>query len=235
MTPMTEPSGRPRLRSLTPLLLVADIPRSLAFYVGALGFRNPSTHGEPPVLAMLHRDGLELMLRLAVGDATVRPNGPSDVWDLVLGVADLAAEQHALTAAGVRLASGPVETAYEMREIEVLDPDGYRICIAQDIHRDVAAATRVFSGTLDLGPRQLPLVLRLAPSGEGFAGRLDSPEQGVTNLALDSVAVEGTDLRFAMHELDAEFSGAFTDGGKRLVGTWTQRGRQWPLELTREG
>src|SRR5688572_22584375 len=167
---MTEPSGRPRLRSLTPMLLVADIPRSLEFYVGALGFRNPTTHGEPPVFAMLHRDGLELMLRLAVGEATVRPNGPSDVWDLVLGVAELAAEQQALTAACVRRASGPVDRFYEMREIEVLDPDGYRICIAQDIHRDVAAATRAFAGTLDLGPRQLPPVLRLVPSGEGFTG-----------------------------------------------------------------
>jgi len=28
---------------------------------------------------------------------------------------------------------GPTDTFYQVREIDVLDPDGHRICIAQDL------------------------------------------------------------------------------------------------------
>jgi catechol 2,3-dioxygenase-like lactoylglutathione lyase family enzyme len=46
---------------------------------------------------------------------------------------DVAAEIAALAQAGIPLARGPEDAFYPMREIEVLDPDGYRICLAQPI------------------------------------------------------------------------------------------------------
>jgi uncharacterized glyoxalase superfamily protein PhnB len=48
-------------------------------------------------------------------------------------VDDVAAELWALAAAGVAIDKGPTDLFYQMREIEVLDPDGHRICFAQDI------------------------------------------------------------------------------------------------------
>jgi uncharacterized glyoxalase superfamily protein PhnB len=48
-------------------------------------------------------------------------------------VADIANEIAALTAAGVKIDQGPRDTFYEMREIEVVDPDGYRWCFGQDL------------------------------------------------------------------------------------------------------
>ena len=62
-----------------------------------------------------------------------RPNGPSGVWDMYVRVDDVAAELWALAAAGVAIDKGPTDLFYQMREIEVLDPDGHRICFAQDI------------------------------------------------------------------------------------------------------
>lgn len=124
---------RPPLLATSPLFVVADLQRSVDFYHTKLGFAEPGIWGEPPCFAMLNRDRFELMLSLAPTPDRVRPNGAHDVWDLYLRVPDVEAEMLALQGAGVAIVKGPTDTFYRMREIEVLDPDGYRICIAQDI------------------------------------------------------------------------------------------------------
>jgi len=131
--PFTDPTmpTPARVLSTTTLLIVADLPRSLAFYA-RLGFGKPSVHGEPPCFAMLFRDGFELMLSTGEGQ-TPRPNGASGVWDMYLRVDDVASEQRALASAGVAIDKGPTDMFYQMREIEVVDPDGHRLCFGQDI------------------------------------------------------------------------------------------------------
>jgi catechol 2,3-dioxygenase-like lactoylglutathione lyase family enzyme len=52
---------------------------------------------------------------------------------MYLRVDDVARELWALAAAGVAIDKGPTDTFYNMREIEVVDPDGNRLCFAQDI------------------------------------------------------------------------------------------------------
>jgi catechol 2,3-dioxygenase-like lactoylglutathione lyase family enzyme len=124
-------SARPGLISTTPLFVVSDLDRSLKFYE-RLGFRANRTWGEPPCFAMPRRGEFELMLSLATSASHARPNGPAGVWDLYVRVPDLAAEKSALEAAGVAIARQPEATVYDMLEMEVLDPDGYRICYGQD-------------------------------------------------------------------------------------------------------
>src|SRR5262245_16034466 len=124
-------SPRPRLLTSTPLFVVSDLARSLEFY-GRLGFHAQRTWGEPPCFAMPRRDGFELVLSLAERPGPVRQNGPGGVWDVYLRTPDLAAEKDALERAGVAIARPPEQTVYEMLEMEVLDPDGYRICFGQD-------------------------------------------------------------------------------------------------------
>ena len=63
----------------------------------------------------------------------MRPNGPKGIWGVAVRVGDIANEMAALSAAGVRIDRRPRETFYEMREIEVVDPDGYRWCFGQDL------------------------------------------------------------------------------------------------------
>ena len=75
------------------------------------------------------------MLSLGDDPAHVHPNGRG-VWDLYLAISDIASEIAALTAAGVAIDKGPNDAPYRMRELEVLDPDGHRICFAQDISGD---------------------------------------------------------------------------------------------------
>lgn len=219
-------SSRPRVHTASPLFVVADLQRSLRFYREVLGFGEPSLHGEPPCFAMLCRDQIEIMLSVGEGDLAPTPNGPAGCWDVYLRVDDLAAELAALAAAGCAPAKGPTETFYRMREIELVDPDGYRWCVAEDISRTV----ETFAGELDLGSRRLPLVLRLFTADYGqHGGELDSPAQGAHGLPLASVARDAGRLRFAMPSIGAGYDGAFGDGGQAIAGTWTQGGGSWPL------
>jgi catechol 2,3-dioxygenase-like lactoylglutathione lyase family enzyme len=218
--------------STTPLLVVSDLRRSLEFFA-KLGFARPSVHGEPPCFAMIFRDGFELMLSTGEGRARPRPNGADGLWDVYVRVQDVGAEVRALAAAGVALDRGPCDTFYEMREIEVLDPDGHRICFAQDISGDSGRAA-AFAGTLDVGAAKLRLVLHLSSSGGALAGRLDSLDQNAFGMPLDDLERDGAKLRFAMRAIDARFEGEFGPGDRELRGTWTQRGRSWPLVLARE-
>ena len=73
------------------------------------------------------------MLSLAEDPSHVRPNGPHMVWDLYVKVGDLAAEATTLRRAGVEIVRGPERAFYDMIEIEVLDPDGHRVCFSQDV------------------------------------------------------------------------------------------------------
>jgi catechol 2,3-dioxygenase-like lactoylglutathione lyase family enzyme len=222
---------RPRLLSTTPVLVVSDLQRALDFYCRKLGFDEPNVWGEPPCFAMLHRDGFELMLSLAEGGHRPTPNGPASVWDVYVRVPDVAAEIAALGEAGVPLAKGPTDLFYGMREIEVLDPDGYRWCFGQDT---TSAATEVWDGVLDVGKSKLRLRLKLRTEEDGtLHGVVDSLDQNAMNLPIDVVTRSGTALRFEMKALQAVFEGVTSADGKSVEGRWTQRGQGWPLVFRR--
>ena len=121
-----------KIYTTTPLFVVADMQRSLDFY-SKLGFTERSLWGEPTCFAMVRRGGFEIMLSLAESPDGVCPNGNSGIWDMYIRLADVAAEIAALAEAEVPLARGPEDAFYQMREIDILDPDGYRICLAQDV------------------------------------------------------------------------------------------------------
>jgi catechol 2,3-dioxygenase-like lactoylglutathione lyase family enzyme len=122
-----------RVTRWSPVLLVADLQRSMDFYVKKLGFQDPKAWGEPPCFAMMDRNGFDLMLSVAATPEQVQPHGPDGVWDLYIVVRNLDEEIAAIQAAGLELARGPELTFYKNREIEVLDPDGHRICLAEDL------------------------------------------------------------------------------------------------------
>ena len=114
------------------VFVVSDLMRSLAFY-DKLGFGDASIHGQPPCFAMINRDGFEVMLSVAEDAGAIHPNGRTKVWDMYVRVENISEEIAALGDEGIAIAKGPTDLPYEMREIEVVDPDGYLICLAQDI------------------------------------------------------------------------------------------------------
>jgi len=212
---------------------VSDLQRSIDFYCNKLGFIEPNVWGEPPCFAMMNRDGFDLMLSLAEEPSHVRPNGPVGVWDIFLSITDVTAEMAALEASGVPIAKGPTDTFYGMREIEVLDPDGYRLCLAQNLENEPQRIAEIWDGILDLGTARLRLVLKLAPANDGLTGRLDSLDQNARDLVIDRIARQGSALRFEMTAIGALYTGTFSDDEKTLTGEWTQGGKTWPLVFRR--
>jgi catechol 2,3-dioxygenase-like lactoylglutathione lyase family enzyme len=128
------------LLATSAVLVVSHLQRAIDFYA-KLGFVEPATWGDPPTFGMMNRDGFDVMLSCSESGATLPVNASHGAWDLHLRIADVTAEEQALRAAGVAIDKGPTTTFYGMIEIEVLDPDGHRICFGQDVEpRDSATS-----------------------------------------------------------------------------------------------
>ncbi|WLD13238.1 VOC family protein [Planctellipticum variicoloris] len=121
------------LKELTPLLIVAAMSRSLAFYRDQLGFRITQDWSPDGRLAWcrLERDGVALMLQQACDE-----DGPAAGrgWGVMFyfSCADASAEYERLQASGVNVA--PPEVAfYGMNQLVVTDPDGYELCFQNPV------------------------------------------------------------------------------------------------------
>src|SRR5262245_4154260 len=80
----------------------------------------------------------------------------------------------------------------------------------------------------------LRLVLHVErATGGGLRGTLDSPDQGATGLAIDTVWVAGDSLFFTMKGLGAGYQARFGDGDSSLAGMWRQGGNVVPLDFKR--
>ena len=96
-----------------------------------------------------------------------------------------------------------------------------------------------WEGTLDAGPAKLRLVLHIDGAKDwALVARLDSPDQGATDLPIDSLSVAGNTLHFEMKSLaamyegklesDAQITGEFRQGGQALPLTFKRTGRTTP-------
>lgn len=129
---------------LVPELICSDLPRSLAFYGGLLGFRILYERPEDRFV-FLERDGAELMLeqpltrdRLWPRCELSRPFGRG--MNLELQVPDVATVHASIIAAGLEPFLPLEERWYRrddheigVRQFAVQDPDGYLIRPSQDL------------------------------------------------------------------------------------------------------
>jgi glyoxylase I family protein len=127
------------IEGAVPMLLVFDVPRSIAFYRDVLGFRVVQT--SPPFTdvkddfgwAMLRLNGVELMVNNAY-ENNIRPPAPDPTRiaahaDTVLyfGCRDVDAAYAYLLSQGIA-AKEPKVAYYGMKQMYVTDPDGYTLC-----------------------------------------------------------------------------------------------------------
>lgn len=107
-------------------LAVADIDRTVDFYVGALDFvelfRMPGPGGGP---------GLVHLRRWRYQDILVRPGEADPGRGWAVSLAALAEELPALVerarSHGGGEVTGPTDTPWNTRDVNVTDPDGYRL------------------------------------------------------------------------------------------------------------
>ncbi len=121
------------LRSAIPVLRVGDYARARAFYEGQLRFEVTEEGGDPPRFGIYWRDKAEIFLDAWHG---ADPPSDHDGWRAYLHVDDADQLAEELRASGVEIKRGPENAVYGLREIEIEDPDGNRICFGQDLNDD---------------------------------------------------------------------------------------------------
>jgi pimeloyl-ACP methyl ester carboxylesterase len=67
----------------------------------------------------------------------------------------------------------------------------------------------------------------------GLRATMDSPDQGATGLALDSLVVTEDSLRFELRRVRGGYAARWNATGDTLSGAWTQSGMSLPLVLAR--
>ena len=117
---MTEP----KLTAICPILQVANLERSLDFYTGAMGFELGWKSGEPPDIASVCRDAVEIMISVypapVPAHAYVQVNGIDEYFERV-------------TAAGAKVVVPLADRFYGMRDGRIEDPDGNQISLGEAI------------------------------------------------------------------------------------------------------
>jgi catechol 2,3-dioxygenase-like lactoylglutathione lyase family enzyme len=117
----------PRLIEATATLRASDVTALAEWYRDKLGFAIAMSWGEPAEYARVQRDGVELAIG-RLGELF----GPSSVYAIVSGVDELYAE---FVARGVAIAREIGDQPYRMRDFDLFDPEGNRICFGEAIER----------------------------------------------------------------------------------------------------
>ncbi len=118
---------------VVPVLRVADVARSIAWYRGALAFVGDPFPAQPPYeFAILRHGQTEIMLRRGAPPVRQEPR-PYD-WDIYLRrQGERFREVYAAFAAQGLVTRRLERMPYGLAEFEVTDPDGYRLCLSQQL------------------------------------------------------------------------------------------------------
>jgi len=119
--------------TLAPRFVVPDVVRSAEYYRDKFGFEILGYFLDPPVFAIVRRDGAEIHFgksdkgEVKVND-TVRRGLGTDAYIFISDVISLFDE---LRSRGVKIVDGPTERPYGRIEITVVDEDGYQIVFGE--------------------------------------------------------------------------------------------------------
>ncbi|HEX7521674.1 MAG TPA: VOC family protein [Acidimicrobiia bacterium] len=116
-----------RFLNARPHLEVADVERSISFYERAFGFHVLHSMGEPPVHAIIEKDGVTVTLARVDSPAVA---SIAACFIDVEGVDELFAH---CAAAGFKVASEPTDRPWGIRDLVVVDPDGHLIAFGERI------------------------------------------------------------------------------------------------------
>jgi catechol 2,3-dioxygenase-like lactoylglutathione lyase family enzyme len=127
---MSEPA---KLTQIAPQFVVSDVARTAEYYRDFLGFKILGLFNDPPVFAMVARDGVEIHFGKADGDEikvneSVRKGLGNDAYIFVSDVQKLYEE---FLARGVNIVEGPIRRVYDCTEITVKDCNGFQLIFGE--------------------------------------------------------------------------------------------------------
>jgi predicted enzyme related to lactoylglutathione lyase len=121
--------SKAKLIGIAPQLVVHDVVKAAEYYCNVLGFTLINYFMDPPVYAMVKRDGCQLHFGKADGD-TVHPNSQvrGISTDFVIWVPEIEAFFEEVKAKGADIEQQIVMRSYG-REFIIRDCNGYRIMV----------------------------------------------------------------------------------------------------------
>jgi predicted enzyme related to lactoylglutathione lyase len=123
-----------KLTGVSPVLLVADIDRSVAYYRDKLGF-TCEVYGQPPNFATAARDEAVILLALCREPDKIVPNWKivDMTWNAYIRVDDADAIYAEVQERGAGIDYTIYNAPHGFREFGVQDPDGHDIAFGQPL------------------------------------------------------------------------------------------------------
>jgi catechol 2,3-dioxygenase-like lactoylglutathione lyase family enzyme len=120
------------LTGISPVLLIADVERSVEYYRDRLGFRC-DVHGDPPDFVVAERDAAVILMALCREPERIVPNWKivDMVWNAFIRVDDVEAVYAEVQERGAPIDYTLYDAPSGFREFGVQDPDGHDIAFAQ--------------------------------------------------------------------------------------------------------
>src|SRR5260221_13177572 len=122
------------VRQIAPVFFTMDIPATLAYYAGKLGFACLGTWQDPPVYAIVARDQQVIHFRCAQPPTANPDKYQDELLDAYLFVEDADALYAEYAAQGVEFTRGLANMPWPRREFVVKDGDARLLPFAADLY-----------------------------------------------------------------------------------------------------
>jgi catechol 2,3-dioxygenase-like lactoylglutathione lyase family enzyme len=133
---MAEPqaTSAAKLKFACPQFVVPDVVASAEYYRDVLGFKILGYFLDPPVFAMVARDGVEIHFGKLDSGAQIAPNVSRRKisTDVYIWVNDLDSLHAELKGRGAKIVETPAMRVYKCYEMVIEDNFGFRLCFSMD-------------------------------------------------------------------------------------------------------
>lgn len=119
-----------KLIGIAPQLIVNNVVNTAEYYRDVLGFRIINFAGEPPVYAMVERDGFQIHFS-GTAKTTITPNHrlKKDSVDFILWVPEIDSFYEEVKSRNAEIVQQIVKREYGSREFIISDSDGHTILV----------------------------------------------------------------------------------------------------------
>ncbi|HZV70064.1 MAG TPA: glyoxalase superfamily protein [Saprospiraceae bacterium] len=120
----------PKLIAIAPQIVVLDVVKTAEYYRDILGFTIIDYFMDPPVYAMVERDGFQVHFGKS-NDSTIHINEQirKGTCDFIIWVPEIDNFYDELKSKGADIKEGIVKRVYGSREFIIQDCDGHRILV----------------------------------------------------------------------------------------------------------
>jgi len=122
--------NKAKIIGIAPQLVVEDVVKTAEYYRDVLGFRIIGYFLDPPVYAMVERDGFQIHFgKSDAGSVHINENIRKGIADVIIWVPEIDGFYEELVSKNADIAEGIVQRIYGSREFVIRDCDGHKILV----------------------------------------------------------------------------------------------------------